>query len=319
MPDKNTSSRADRSFTSRLKLAQLVLIEALDRHRSVLRAAHAVNMTQPAASKLLLQLEAALGAQLFERHPRGIEPTEAGAMLTRHARAALAELRQAQEELMALRSGLRGHVSLGTEATSATTLIPRAVATLAQSHPLVSVSIELAFSERLVRLVLMGELDMAVARVRDPRDRAALHCDVLPPARHIIAARTGHPLMQRRGLGWADLIGQTWIVPPEGNVMRSCLVSMLQDQGLPFPSQVVETAALPIIVSLLESTDMVAPLPESAVQPSRRLGLVDALPIEFSSGLGPAAVITARSARHSPSARHMLAILRETALMNSKP
>ncbi|MBV8576038.1 MAG: hypothetical protein JOZ58_13520 [Acetobacteraceae bacterium] len=72
-------------------------------------------------------------------------------------------------------------------------------------------------------------------------------------------------------------------------------------------------------MSLLESTDMVAPLPESAVQPSRRLGLVDALPIEFSSGLGPAAVITARSARHSPSARHMLAILRETALMNSKP
>ena len=91
-------------------------------------------MTQPAASKLLLQLEAMLGIPLFRHHPRGVEPTEAGVILTRHARLALAELRQAGDEIAELRSGLRGHVSLGTEAASAATLVPQAVVQLSSIH-----------------------------------------------------------------------------------------------------------------------------------------------------------------------------------------
>ncbi|MBV8520595.1 MAG: LysR family transcriptional regulator, partial [Acetobacteraceae bacterium] len=65
---------AGRSLLWRIKTRHLALLLALDEHRSVLRASHALHMTQPACSKLLTQLEQVLGVALFERHARGIEP-----------------------------------------------------------------------------------------------------------------------------------------------------------------------------------------------------------------------------------------------------
>ena len=92
----------------RLKTRHMVLLVHLDEQRSVLRAAKAANMTQPGASKLLNDLEESLGVRLFKRHARGIEPTQYGEIMTRHARSALAEMDRAQDELAALRSGLAG-------------------------------------------------------------------------------------------------------------------------------------------------------------------------------------------------------------------
>ncbi|NNC09764.1 LysR family transcriptional regulator, partial [Corallococcus exiguus] len=60
---------------ARLKTRQLLLLIALAEEGNIHRAAAALNMTQPAASKLLRELEAMLDVQLFERMPRGMRPT----------------------------------------------------------------------------------------------------------------------------------------------------------------------------------------------------------------------------------------------------
>jgi molybdenum-dependent DNA-binding transcriptional regulator ModE len=112
------------AMLARIKTQHLLLVASLAEYRSVQRAAQALNMTQPAASKLLHQLETILGVPLFIRHPRGVVPTEFGEILVRHARVALAELRHAHDSLEALRTGLAGHIKIGTEATSATGLVP---------------------------------------------------------------------------------------------------------------------------------------------------------------------------------------------------
>src|SRR5437667_784732 len=91
---------------SRLTARQLALIVQLDEKGSLLHAAEAAHMTQPAASRLLRTIEDALGVALFERHPRGVLATPYGEVLGRHGRAALAELRQAHEEVEALASGI---------------------------------------------------------------------------------------------------------------------------------------------------------------------------------------------------------------------
>src|SRR6476646_2317722 len=62
----------------RLKLRQLALVVAIDTHRSLRKAAEAVAVTQPAATRLLHDLEAALGVPLFVRHAWGMEPTGYG-------------------------------------------------------------------------------------------------------------------------------------------------------------------------------------------------------------------------------------------------
>ena len=81
-PDDGTAAIATGRFDpTRLKTRQLALIVHLDTHRSVLRAADAAHMTQPAATKLLRELEETMGVPLFERHPRGVEPNWYGEVL----------------------------------------------------------------------------------------------------------------------------------------------------------------------------------------------------------------------------------------------
>jgi DNA-binding transcriptional LysR family regulator len=92
---------------------QLLLLVALDEEGNIQRAAQMLNMTQPAASKLLKELEDVLEVQLFERLPRGMQPTWYGESMIRHARMVLTNLNQANDELMSLKAGRFGQVGLG--------------------------------------------------------------------------------------------------------------------------------------------------------------------------------------------------------------
>lgn len=301
------------SLSSRLKLRHILLITALDEHRSVLRASQALNMTQPAASKLLHQLEETLGVTVFDRHARGVEPTAYGEVLVRHARAAITELRHAQDEISALRSGLSGQVAIGTEAASATTLVPQAVVLLKQRFPQVSVSIEHAFSETVIGMLLAGKLDIAIARIQNVRQRAELNYEPLGEALHVMVARTGHPLTERRELTLQDLVSQTWVVPPQGNVMRSYLTLLFLERHLPFPNQVIETASLRVMVSLLRMSDMVTPMPQAVARAYCDWGVLAELPIRLDLRPGTPGIVTRRNQIPSPAAQAMLKALHEVA------
>ena len=98
---------------ARLKTRQLLLLQALAEEGNIHRAATVLSMTQPAASKLLKDLEDVLGVQLFDRLPRGMRPTWYGEAMIRHARMALASLDQAYDEVEALKAGRFGQVSVG--------------------------------------------------------------------------------------------------------------------------------------------------------------------------------------------------------------
>ena len=70
-----TDLPSDRFVRSRLKTRHLVLLVELGRHGSIMHAANAAHLTQPAASKQIKDLEEMLGVRLFDRLPRGMEPT----------------------------------------------------------------------------------------------------------------------------------------------------------------------------------------------------------------------------------------------------
>ena len=75
-----------------LKFSQLRLIAAIDRHRQIVNAARSLGISQPAASRTLAEIEALLGAPLFDRHPRGMTPTPIGEIVSRRAQAMLTAL-----------------------------------------------------------------------------------------------------------------------------------------------------------------------------------------------------------------------------------
>ena len=300
-------------LNTRIKTRQLALLAHLDRERSVLRAAEAIGMSQPAASKLLRELEEALGVNLFERHARGVEPTPYGEILVRHAHSVLSEIRRAHEEVDALRRGHLYRVSIGTVMSPGTDLVPMAVSLLEQRHLQMIVTVEMDFSRPLVAKLLEGRLDIVIARILDPQDAARLSFEALAQEPHSLIARRQHPLAKQRRLTIEDLVEHTWILPPPPSILRERLTAMFLQRGLSLPQKVVETSSLPMITNLLRRTDMLVALPHEVVRPFCDAGMLAVLPIDLGVRMDSFGIITQRGHSLSHGAVETLATLRETA------
>ncbi|HEV6965287.1 MULTISPECIES: LysR family transcriptional regulator [Roseateles] len=309
MPDPRT----DRFVRSHLKTRQLVLLVELGRHGSILHAAQAAHLTQPAASKLLADLEHALGVKLFERLPRGVAPTWYGEVMIRRAGAALAELDAGHQEVMELLSGLSGRVAVGSVLTPSATLLPAAVVALKARQPRVHVSITVDTSKLLTEQLRGGGLDLVIGRVLDSESAAQLSFEPLTDEPHSLIVRAGHPLAGRGDLSLAELARQSWILPPGGSILRDRLTALFLTAGLDQPQQAVETLSLPVVTSLLCQSDMVVALPQELVQPYLDTGLLTVLDFDLGLRMDAYGIVTRRGHQLSPGAELMLACLREVA------
>jgi len=262
---------------------------------------------------LLREIETGLDVKLFERHARGVAPTWYGEILVRHARLALSEMSLAQEEIAALKAGQSGKAAIGTVVNPGTNLVPMAVTRVKQQHPAILISVDIDFSKPLVEKLLQGQLDMLVARVLDSHGAEALSFEPLADERLAIIARGHHPLAGKPDLQLEDLVSQPWILPAPGSLVRDKLVSIFLQRGLALPGNIVQTSSLPVITSLLRTTDMIAPLPEECVQPYRESGELTVLVEDLGLELGAFGIIVRRDHTLSPGAQIMLTALRETA------
>lgn len=314
-----TDPRSDRFVRSHLKTRQLVLLVELGRHGSILHAAQAANLTQPAASKLLSDLEHALGVKLFERLPRGVAPTWYGEVMIRRAGAALAELDAGHQEVMELLSGLSGRVSVGAVLTPSTTLLPAAITLLKARQPRVHVAVSVDTSKLLIQHLQNGDLDLVIGRVLDSESAAQLSFEPLTDEPHCLVVRAGHPLAGRDDLSLAELASQSWILPPGGSILRDRLTALFLSAGLGQPQQTVETLALPVITSLLSQSDMVSALPVELVKPYLATGLLEVLGFDLGLRMDVYGIVTRRGHQLSPGAELMLQCLREEAARHPAP
>ncbi|MGG6462831.1 LysR substrate-binding domain-containing protein [Solilutibacter silvestris] len=298
---------------TRLKTRHLLLLVHLYEQRSVLRAAEAANMTQPAASKLLAEMESQLGVPLFERHARGVEPTGYGQVLIRRARAALSEIGRAHDEIVALRSGLIGQVSIGTVVNPGTTLVPQAIAEVKREFPGILIKVEMDYSRPLVAKLQDGQLDIVIGRIMEAEGAAELDFEPLADEPHATIVRADHPLARRDKVSHADLAEHGWIMPPQGSVLRSKLDAVFLEHGLPLPQNIVETASLPVIIHLLRNSDMLSALPAESVAPYLQTGQMRVLPIELGVRMEYFGIIRRRDQPLSPGAERVLQALRTTA------
>lgn len=311
MPDP----RSDRFVRSHLKTRHLVLLVELGRHGSILHAAQAANLTQPAASKLLGELEHALNVQLFERLPRGVVPTWYGEVMIRRASAALAEMDAAHQEVMELLSGLSGRVALGTVLTPSAGLVTDAVKLIKSRNARLQVAITVDTSKVLAERLRAGELDLVIGRILDSALTAELNFEPLTDEPHSVIAGAGHPLAGRNDLQLADLSREGWVLPPAGSILRDRLTALFLSQGLEPPSETVETLALPVVTNLLSGSRMVAALPEELVRPYLDAGQLVVLPYDLGLRMDLYGIVTRRQHQLSPGAEAMLATVREVAAL----
>jgi DNA-binding transcriptional LysR family regulator len=299
---------------ARLKTRQLLLLVALAEEGNIHRAAEVLNMTQPAASKLLKELEDVLEVPLFDRLPRGMRPTWYGEAMIRHARVALSSLNDAHDEVQALKDGRAGLVNVGAITTPAVSLLPVAVAIVKRDQPNLRVALDVETSPVLLERMDQGKLDILVARLFEQHDKSRLRVESLSEEPVAALVRPGHPLLKVTGLTLRDVVGAGWIVPPAGSVLRHRFEMMFQSENLAPPINVIETAALLFITRMLQQGDMIAVLALDVARYYAAHGMGAVLPLAMPCRMDAFGIITRTDRLLSPAAKVMMRALKTAAL-----
>lgn len=300
---------SDAALLMRLRTRQLLLLEALGREHNLGRAAAALGMSQPAATKLLQQAEDALGVNLFTRLARGMEPTPTGEVLIRFARQALVDFGFAREQMAALRSGLRGRLRLGSVPGALPQLLAPALAEYKRRHPRVAVSLLVETSDVMLGLLARGEVDLVLGRPTEGHSEDELEIRPLLGEDQVAVVRGGHPLLARETLALADLVRWPWILQPPGSPQRSRFESALREAGLHARLDITETASTVATTVLLETSDMAAVMPASLAAHYARLGVLRVLPLTLPLQVPSIHLITRRHRELSPAAVSFVEIL----------
>ncbi|QCI66596.1 LysR substrate-binding domain-containing protein [Phreatobacter stygius] len=298
---------------ARLKLHQLEFVVAVDERRSIAAAAEATNLSQPAATRMLKEVEAILGVVLFDRTRRGVTPTLYGEALLRRARLILAELRHMHEELLALAGGVEGRVAVGTLLAASATLLPRSIKILRERFPKVSVQIIEGTFDVLVPMLRAGELDILLGRLPRLAGDEGVATELLYHEPTCVVARPGHPLARRQQVSAAEIRAADWILPPRSTLLRADIDAAFRACGLAPPQPMLESVTVLANQRLIAATDLLAFLPRDIAEYYRGHGLIAIVPAEL--GLQPAEVgLSLRAGRlPSPATRVFADIVREVA------
>jgi len=297
---------------------QILLLNALDRYRNMRRAAAAMHTTQPTASQLLQQLESRLKVKLFERLPRGMEPTLYGEVLIRYARSVNQDFEHAETEIAELAKGALGFVRIGSVMGAVPTALTRRLLDFKAAYPRVRISLDVGTSDTILPLLARGDLDLAIGRVPDGMDSQDFAIDFFDePERMSLIARPGHPLSRKKNVRIADLLTQTWILHPIGSPMRLRVESALRQSLEPAFLDVVETTSLLATTSLIQASDMVSVVPFDVATHYASCGLVTIIPIDLPVSMVNLGVITRKSKTPAPALLGLLGYLKSSRMSDA--
>jgi len=162
------------------------------------RAAQRLAMTQPPLSMAIQQLEADVGARLFERNSRGVALTAAGLAFLQRAQALLEQAALAAREARDVGQGLAGQLQIGFAGTVLYRGLPQVLREFAAAHPKLRLALsELSSSEQLVELV-HDRLDLGF--VHTTRVPAGFSQILVSSQPFMACLPAGHPLAKRRKL-----------------------------------------------------------------------------------------------------------------------
>ncbi|MFC5835923.1 LysR family transcriptional regulator [Nonomuraea insulae] len=174
-------------------------------------AAERLGYTQSAVSRQIALMEQAAGRALFDRHARGVQPTEAGRVVLRHADAVLGALESAHQDLRDLSGRPSGRLRVGAFSTAMAALVPQALAAWSGRESQVRVSLREGTSPRLLTAVERGRLDVAV--VTPPRHPPGdLELTFLLDDPLFVAVAPDHPLAGQGSVTTARLRDERWII-----------------------------------------------------------------------------------------------------------
>lgn len=223
-------ARMRRPDSKPIDLRLLDVFCAVYAERSFSLAARRLGLTQPTVSAHVKSLERSLGARLFDRSARRVEPTRAGEVFYDAIRP-LADLRRAAvEKLGRLLQRLEGDLLLGASTTPGEYLLPPRIGAFRQAHPGIRVRLIIRDSKAVLEELLAGRIEMGFvgARLSDGK----LRFEPFGKDRLVLIAPPGFPAPKRGGIPLEQLKRHPMLVREQGSGTRHAFEQALGRLGL---------------------------------------------------------------------------------------
>lgn len=295
----------------RLRFKQFALLAALDAHRNLHRAAEEVHLAQPSATKMIHDLEQIFGFPLFERLPRGMQPTELGSEVVAFANRMVVDLDRFAQDLDEKRQGGYGQLIVGAIMGAAPDVVAHAVTEMKRMRPLLVVKLLGETSDEILSLLTHRKIDLAVGRFSHILQHNDIDYEVLGNEVLCIVARKDHPLSKVRNLELRSLSHTAWILQPLTSPARQIMEQEFGEAGMMTPTDVVECSSIFATLQLVQKSEAITVLPESVVRDHLRAGLLVRLRLAVGKNLPGFGILTRRGEAVSNSAAEFIQSLRK--------
>ncbi|HET7766110.1 MAG TPA: LysR family transcriptional regulator [Burkholderiales bacterium] len=301
------------SRVNQLRVRHFRLIESLAVVGSLHKAAKALHLSQPAASAMLKEVEAALGADLFDRTRKGVAPNVLGSAVIARFRAILGELAMLSQDMQAtrpqpvLRLGTVTHAFYGRLQQVLPEFLSRTECRIVLKEGALA---------NLLDLLQTGQLDCVIGRLpaawADSLTKQGFVFQLLYQTEMCVLAAASHPLASKRKITISDLAAFPWVIPKEGTNARHTLMAAFSSASLPPPTIRVETSSFPYSIQMLTVGDLLTVGPREAGMAQQHLGLVRILPVKLPNLLTPVGFIASKTDLMNPNVRTLREIIQRS-------
>ncbi|ELX6625903.1 LysR family transcriptional regulator, partial [Salmonella enterica] len=275
------------------------------------RAAETLNLSQPALSKTLNELEQLTGTRLFERGRLGAQLTVPGEQFLTHAVKVLDALNTAGQALNRKEDASADVVRVGALPTAALGILPAAIGRFHQQQKSTSLQVATMNNTMLLAGLKSGEIDLGIGRMSDPELMGGLNYELLFLESLKLVVRPGHPLLQET-ITLSRVMEWPVVVSPKGTVPRQNAEALLQSQGCKMPAGCIETLSASLSRQLTVDYDYVWFVPSGAVKEDLRQATLVSLPVPTQSAGEPIGILTRVDIPLSTGAQMLIAAIRKS-------
>lgn len=248
-------------------LTDLKVFLAVAEEKNLSRGAARCYLSPSSVSLRLKGLEESMGTLLLQRRARGVELTQAGAVMLEHVRRCLAQLEQMHADLLPFAQGVKGHITLFANNNAISSHLPADLARFFALYPAVRITLEERPSPDIVAAVVAGRVDLGVVAVEQPHPELRY----LPYQEDelVLLVPLSSPLAARDSCAFSACLSEPFVSLQSGMALHTFLANHASALGGKLDVR-VQVSGYRAIAQLVASGAGIGVVPRSALESADR-------------------------------------------------
>jgi DNA-binding transcriptional LysR family regulator len=280
---------------------------------SMAKAGTRLSISQPAISRAIAEMEHTLGVPIFDRNPKGVEPTQYGRALLKRGVAAFDEIAQAVKDIDFLADPSAGELWIGTTPGLAEGVVLAVIDRLSRQYPRIVVHIVQGGLLTQHEALRQRRIEFGFGGTTEPVSEDDIDAETLYEEPLIVVAALENPWARRRKIKLAELVNEPWTWPAAGTVIDLLVTESFRANGLDPPRATIYADAYSLRIRLAATGRFLAIVPASIMRFPGTPASIKVLPVELAKTRRQIGIITLKNRTLSALAQIFIECAREVA------